>query len=576
MKHAAPALLFALSLSPLPAAQDTLVKDINPPYGAASDHSYPQRFQALREKLIFAAIRNDVGQEIWASDGTEEGTLLLKDIHPTTSSQPHDLTLFRDRVLFLAFDDANAELWSTNGTELGTEHVADVGPDAQTSTGPMIAASDYAIFFVETPGDNEIWRTDGTAAGTQPVTTFGSLDFNIDLGVLQDEVYFTQQTGGGEGHNGLWKTDGTAGGTVHVKQPWEGIGGSPRDFTAAGDYLFFTATTSLGKELWRTDGTAEGTILLKDIDPGSSGSDPQDLVALDDGLLLFSASSASLSRSIWKSDGTPAGTELLFSPPPLSSNANSLVSFGDEAWFQVPWFFEDSELWRTDGTAAGTYEIAKSVSFTGDFHAVGSGQRIVWTGFVSGAGATGDEPFLSDGTTAGTVLVSDVYPGSDDSLPGGYTRAGNKVFFTANDGVHSIELHAFDLTDFGGWVAEPFGVGCGVASAPELKLSGELLTGAPVALELEGSAPLAPVVFYTSPVSAQDVIGPCNNYLAQPLLLATAATDAGGALSLHAAVPSDPGVVGAFLVVQSATVVAGGPFLGVAEFSNGLELVVGP
>ena len=111
-------LLLLAALAPLSAAaQGTLVKDINPPFGAGSSPSYPQRFKALREKVIFAAIRQDVAQEIWASDGTEAGTILLKDINPSGDSQPHELTLFRDRILFPARDADHWQLWSTNGTE---------------------------------------------------------------------------------------------------------------------------------------------------------------------------------------------------------------------------------------------------------------------------------------------------------------------------------------------------------------------------------------------------------------------------------------------------------------------------
>jgi len=39
------------------------------------------------------------------------------------------------------------------------------------------------------------------------------------------------------------------------------------------------------------------------------------------------------------------------------------------------------------------------------------------------------EPFVSDGTMAGTLLAADVWPGQSGSLAGGYTRAGDKVYF---------------------------------------------------------------------------------------------------------------------------------------------------
>jgi hypothetical protein len=168
-----------------------------------------------------------------------------------------------------------------------------------------------------------------------------------------------------------------------------------------------------------------------------------------------------------------------------------------------------------------------------------------------------------------------VWPGSTGSLPHGYARAGDKVYFAADDGVHSVELHAIDVSAFGGWVAEPFGAGCGLSGTPALTLAGELTGGSPASFDLADAAPLAPAVLYFSPVTAHYAIGACNNYLALPHLLAAAATDGGGALSLQVTVPSAPALVGVYVAVQSATVVMGGPFLGIAEFSNGLELVIG-
>jgi ELWxxDGT repeat protein len=59
--------------------------------------------------------------------------------------------------------------------------------------------------------------------------------------------------------------------------------------------------------------------------------------------------------------------------------------------------------------------------------------------FVCGQ-TNGYELWKSDGTAAGTVLVKDIYPGGDSSWPSSLTEAGGHVFFTADDGVHGDEL----------------------------------------------------------------------------------------------------------------------------------------
>ncbi|MGZ6546395.1 MAG: ELWxxDGT repeat protein, partial [Actinomycetota bacterium] len=62
----------------------------------------------------------------------------------------------------------------------------------------------------------------------------------------------------------------------------------------------------------------------------------------------------------------------------------------------------------------------------------------------------------SDGTDAGTLMVKDLVPGSDSSLPGSvsgfpgaFTDGGGTLFFTANDGAHGYELWRSDGTDAG-------------------------------------------------------------------------------------------------------------------------------
>src|SRR5262249_56515306 len=111
--------------------------------------------------------------------------------------------------------------------------------------------------------------------------------------VVNGTLFFTAN----DGVNGteLWKSDGTAAGTVLVKDIRPGnspygfpLSSSPRNLTAVGDELFFSANDGIsGLELWKSDGTATGTVLVKDIRPGSSsygyayGSNPQHLTAVD-------------------------------------------------------------------------------------------------------------------------------------------------------------------------------------------------------------------------------------------------------------------------------------------------------
>ena len=102
----------------------TLLKDINE--GSAS--SFPRSFTQLGDRLVFTAGDDTNGQELWVTDGTAEGTTLLKDINEgSASSSPFDFTQLGDRLVFTATDHTNGrELWVTDGTAEGTTLLKDI------------------------------------------------------------------------------------------------------------------------------------------------------------------------------------------------------------------------------------------------------------------------------------------------------------------------------------------------------------------------------------------------------------------------------------------------------------------
>ena len=80
--------------------------------------------------MIFLAEDPEHGSELWTSDGTPDGTFLLKDIDPgEDSGYPEFQTRAGDRVFFVADDGVNGyELWATDGTSSGTSMVKDIRP----------------------------------------------------------------------------------------------------------------------------------------------------------------------------------------------------------------------------------------------------------------------------------------------------------------------------------------------------------------------------------------------------------------------------------------------------------------
>src|SRR5262245_2552982 len=105
---------------------------------------------------------------------------------------------------------------------------------------------------------------------------------------------------------------------------------------------------------------AQAPQLLADVNPapgvGSNGGilcrsprQPELLLALDDGVV---------GRELWRTDGTAAGTSLLVDLSPGPAGTTFVGGAGDPefAWFVVA-RAGAMELWRTDGTAAGTLRL---------------------------------------------------------------------------------------------------------------------------------------------------------------------------------------------------------------------------
>jgi len=127
----------------------------------------------------------------------------------------------------------------------------------------------------------------------------------------------------------------------------------------------------------------------------------------------------------------------------------------DVAWVGAVQFFAASdalhgvELWRSDGTAAGTYLVADiwpGTSGSIPENLVAANGRVF---FSANDGAHGSELWLTYGAAGTTYRVSDIAPGPSGSNPDYLTVVNGLVFFAANDGVNGAELWCSDGSAFG-------------------------------------------------------------------------------------------------------------------------------
>ncbi len=70
--------------------------------------------------------------------------------------------------------------------------------------------------------------------------------------------------------------------------------------------------------------------------------------------------------------------------------------------------------------------------------------------------SNGAELWKSDGTTAGTVLVRDVWPGTESGAVGNFSKAINKLVFTGNDGINGYKTWESDGTYHGTKIVNGF------------------------------------------------------------------------------------------------------------------------
>lgn len=434
-----------------------MLLDIHP-----SGNSSPTNFVDVGPLTLFTATSSANGNELWRTDGTPQGTALVKDIAPgEDSSYVSGSRVAIGGVLYFAANDgtSGAELWRSDGSEAGTWRVKDINPTGSSSPVGLTAVGN-TLFFTANDGANgpELWKSDGTEGGTSMVQDLRSGSVGSAPGSLVNvngTLFFTANNGstGVE----IWKSDGTPGGITLVKDIRPGT--SPSSQVAwlmnVGGSLYFAASQSGTVELWKSDGTPGGTNPVRTVADGGPAS-PASLVSMG-GLVYFVASSPGQGHELWKSDGTSAGTSLVkdIQPGDGSSNPAGLTAGSGRVFFFANDGASGNELWASDGSPAGTTlvkDINPGPASSVLFFTPGIPAPLVTYGnlvfFPANDGTSGTELWRSDGTSGGTERRGDIAPGAANSNPARLTVANDRLFFQADNGVHGVEPWVVPLTDY--------------------------------------------------------------------------------------------------------------------------------
>jgi ELWxxDGT repeat protein len=184
-------------------------------------------------------------------------------------------------------------------------------------------------------------------------------------------------------------------------------------------------------------------------------------------LTLFAAATDATGPELWRSDGTTAGTFLVkdIRPGPVGSLPGALTAFGSSVVFVADDGTHGRELWISDGTEAGTrmvldIEPGEASSDPAEFLAIDD--VLLFAATTSGEGR---EVWLSDGTEGGTFLLASIQTGPGGSNPHGFVAGDNIAYCIADDGLLGYEL--WGVTGFGAFLVKDINVG-GAANLAEL------------------------------------------------------------------------------------------------------------
>lgn len=430
-------LLILLSFNSSGQTNIHLVKDIN----QNQKTSYIGNLCSYNNLVFFRVNTPEFGEEVWKSDGTENGTVLLKDIKVgAEGSFPNNFVVANGFLFFMA----DGKLWKSDGTSNGTIIVSLGGSE--------LCVSGNDIFFraYDDGLGLELWKYSTITNATTLVKNInaGANSSNpTGLKIIDGILYFSAN----DGVNGYepWRSDGTEAGTTLIKDINTGAASSldnavnPVQFVKAGANIFFFAKDNTnGYELWKTDGTTANTALVKNMYSG----DTKGYMGVEFNNELYYMPKNPLNSwyELWKSDGTNAGT--------LRVSVGPLYHFNLQVLNTELFYSINYQLWKTNGM---TNTLLKN-----NFQSFSNG--IIYNNKYYFAGNytlinednAGLEIWETDGTSAGTVLFKNVATGKNqldlqDSSPRDFVLSNNQMFFVANDGIHGYELWKSDGTNAG-------------------------------------------------------------------------------------------------------------------------------
>ena len=397
---------------------------------------------------------------IAVTDGTDAGTKVIKNlghsgvlsaaIKAIIPAKDHfyiHVYVYKSWSPYVQYD----ELWKSDGTEAGTVLLKRFDEGGATTEGISITTDQYEaanrslsgneMYFYGYTGSNgrKIWKTDGTAAGTSMIADKSA----NALTRLNDDVYFASDFK-------LWKISGTTGSVELIDVPNIFIVATMRMAAFKNKLYFMGFDETNGVELWSSDGTPSGTKIFTNTSPLTNNVyslTTFNLTSTDDYLLFSTLHNASVNtrHTLYRTDGTLGGTVQLSPADAVDAGTSSGSMFSKTNENFYCFNMNQKTIFRIN-----YQENGYSIVSTGAYNA---GNLVDYKGTAWYAGGTASmsgnndfaEPHRTDGVqTVKTFDIITLMQGTNNigSNPFGFHELNGNLYFFAGLG-NAMKLYQF-------------------------------------------------------------------------------------------------------------------------------------
>ena len=203
-------------------------------------------------------------------------------------------------------------------------------------------------------------------------------------------------------------------------------------------------------QLWRSNGTSAGTFMLYGDLYYDSG------LTVIGNTAFFVAYDAAHGAELWKSDGSVAGTRIVKDIYPGIGDGRpvDLYVYKNELYFGADDGTDDG-LWKSDGTRAGTVKLKNNIelfeaySVSNSFRYFCISKDMLYFIAIDHGNGYSTGLWKTNGTAAGTQLVKTPNPGYSGIEPNYLTDVNGTIFFLSENSEYRMELWKSDGTTQG-------------------------------------------------------------------------------------------------------------------------------